>query len=172
MFKRNLTPEAFDAISFDKKEVRTPLKSNFLKNQDLILRYGLIVIFVLSLLLFLFVGILYFEYKQAIKSILRDHDSQKIEINLIKKELEDFMLIKPHDEVMDQAAHPIISYWGSIKARGKTKALIEFNGKRQLVALDHLFDSGWRVKKLFDEYLIIESESGTSIQVNQEEPAS
>jgi hypothetical protein len=172
MFKRNLTSDAFDAVSFDKKEIKSSPKINLLKNQDLILRYGLMAFCGLSLLLLLLLAILYFEYKQDIKLILKDHESQKIEINLIKKELKDFMLIKPHDEVIDEVPHPIISYWGSIKAKGKTKALIELDGNRQLVALDHLFDSGWRVTKLFDEYLIIESESGTSIQVNREEPAS
>jgi hypothetical protein len=172
MFKRNLTSEAFDAVSFDKKEINPPPKINLLKNQDLILRYGLMTFCGLALLLLLLLGVLYFEYKHEIKSILREHDSQKNEINSIKKELKDFMLAKTHVEKIDETPNPIISYWGSIKAKGKTKALIELNGNRQLVALDHLFDSGWRVTKLFDEYLIIESESGTSIQVNREEPAS
>lgn len=172
MFKRNLTSDAFDAVSFDKKEIKSPPKINLLKNQDLIFRYGLIALCGLSILLFLFVAILYFEYKQEIKSIHKDHESQKNEINLIKKEIKVFMLAKPHDEEIDEKPHPIISYWGSIKAKGKTKALVEFNGNRQLVVLGHLFDSGWRLAELFDEYLIIESESGTSIQVNREEPAS
>ena len=172
MFKRNLTSDAFDAVSFDKKEIKSPPKINLLKNQDLILRYGLMAFCGLSLLLLLLLGVLYFEYKQKIKSILKDQESQKSEINLIKKELKDFMLVKPHDEEIDEKPHPIISYWGSIKAKGKTKALVEFNGNRQLVVIGHLFDSGWRLAELFDEYLIIESESGTSIQVNREEPAS
>lgn len=172
MFKRNLTSEAFDAVSFDKKEIKSPPKINLLKNQDLIFRYGWIALCGLSILLFLFVAILYFEYKQEIKSIHKDHESQKNEINLIKKEIKVFMLAKPHDKEIDETPHPIISYWGSIKAKGKTKALVEFNGNRQLVVLGHLFDSGWRLAELFDEYLIIESETGTSIQVNREEPAS
>jgi hypothetical protein len=172
MFKRNLTSDAFDAVSFDKKEIKSPPKINLLKNQDLILRYGLMAFCGLSLLLLLLLGVLYFEYKQEIKSILRDHDSHKNEISLIKKELKDIMLAKSHDEEIDVRPHPIISYWGSIRAKGKTKALVEFNGNRQLVILGHLFDSGWRLAELFDEYLIIESESGITIQVNREEPAS
>jgi hypothetical protein len=119
----------------------------------------------------LLLSILYFEYQHEIKSILRDQESQKIEINLLKKELNEFMLVKSHDEVIDDAPLPVINYWGSIKVKGKTKALVELNGNRQLVVLGHLFDSGWRITELIDEYLIIESESGTSIQVNREEPA-
>jgi hypothetical protein len=172
MFKRNLTSDAFDAVSFDKKEIKSPPKINLLKNQDLILRYGLMAYCGLSLLLLPLLGVLYFEYKQEIQSILREHDSQKNEISLIKKELKDFMLAGPHVEKIDETPHPIISYWGSIKAKGKTKALVEFNGNRQLVVLGHLFDLGWRMTELFDEYLIIESESGNSIQVNREEPSS
>lgn len=172
MFKRNLTSDAFDAVSFDKKEITPQPKINLLKNQDLILRYGLMAFCGLSLLLLLLLGVLYFEYKQDIKTILKDQDSQKNEINSIKKELKDFMLTKTHVEKIDETPHPIISYWGSIKAKGKTKALVEFKGNRQLVVLGHLFESGWRLAELFDEYLIIESESGTSIQVNREEPAS
>jgi hypothetical protein len=172
MFKRNLTSDAFDAVSFDKKEIKSPPKINLFKNQDLILRYGLIALCGLPILFFLFVAILYFEYKQDIQSILKDQESQKMEMNFIKKELKDFMLVKPHDEEIDEKPNPIISYWGSIRAKGKTKALVEFNGNRQLVVIGHLFDSGWRLAELFDEYLIIESESGITIQVNREEPAS
>jgi hypothetical protein len=171
MFKRNLTSDAFDAISFDKKEIKSPAKINLPKKHEPMFRYGLITLCGLSLLVLLLLAILYFEYKHEIKSILRDQESQKIEINLLKKELNEFMLVKSHDEVIDDASLPVINYWGSIKAKGKTKALVELNGNRQLVVLGHLFDSGWRITELFDEYLIIESESGTSIQVNREEPA-
>lgn len=78
----------------------------------------------LSLLLMLLLGVLYFEYKQDIKTILKDQDSQKNEINSIKKELKDFMLAKTHVEKIDETPHPIISYWGSIKAKGKQKHLL------------------------------------------------
>lgn len=172
MFKRNLTSDAFDAISFDKKEIKSPPKINLPKKHELMFRYGLMAFCGMSLFVLLLLAILYFEYKHEIKSILKDQEYQKIEINLIKKELKDFMLVKLHDEVIDDVPHPIINYWGSIKAKGKTKALVELNGNRQLVILGHLFDSGWRITELSDEYLIIESESGTSIQVNREEPAS
>ena len=172
MLKRNLTSDAFNAISFDKKEINSPPKINLPKKHGLIFRYGLITLCGLSLLVLLLLAILYFEYKHEINSILRDQEYQKIEINLLKKELSESMLVKSHDEVIDDAPLPAINYWGSIKTKGKTKALVELNGHRQLVVLGYLFDSGWRMTELFDEYLIIESESGISIQVNREEPAS
>ena len=46
------------------------------------------------------------------------------EINLLKKELNEFMLVKSHDEVIDDAPLPVINYWGSIKVKGKKKRLL------------------------------------------------
>jgi hypothetical protein len=172
MFKRNLTSDAFDDISFDKKEIPGPPQINFSKKHELMFRYGLITLCGLFLFVFLLEALIYFDCKDDIKSISREHELYKNEIHLIKKELRNALLAKQHDEVLDGVPPPVISYRGTIRAKGEVKALIELSGARQLVLLGHQFEAGWRLTELLDGYLILKSQSGRSIQVNREEPAS
>lgn len=171
MFKRNLSDDAFDAISFNKKETSVMPKINFLKDHEDILRYGLVGLSGLFFLFLLMGTWIYFEYKDDMKITSRVIELHKIQISEIKKELKDLSLIKPPNKSEDEQPNPIINYWGSIKAKGKVKALVEINGTRQLVAIGHLFDSGWHLSQMFDEFLVIESQSGISLQINREESA-
>lgn len=169
MFKRNLTTDAFDAISFDKEEISPPIKVHSLSDQDRLLRYGLIAFCGILLLISFLVVMLYLDNKEKFNALQREHELHKIEFNLLKNEVKEKSLTVESIEVKHDDQHPAISYWGTIKTEGKTKALIGLNGVRQLVSINHVFELGWHISELFDEYLIIKSDSGNSVQINREE---
>ena len=168
MFKRNLSSDAFDAVSLEKNEMSAPLIS-LLKGHNPVLIYGALFFSAVILTISFLLGAFYFEFKAQIERMTRSYELLVIQTNSIKEELKIEGLRKTHDELSEVESYPHIVYLGTIKVKGVTKALVEINNSRQLVMVGQSIDSGWHIAEIVDDHLISKSEAGAVVKVMREE---
>ena len=152
MFKRNLSSDAFDAVSLEKNEMTAPLTS-LLKDQNPVLIYGAL-------------------FKAQIESMTRSYELLVIKTNSVQEELKTEGLRKTHDDLSEVESYPHIVYWGTIKVKGVKKAFVEINNSRQLVMVGQSIDSSWHIAEIVDDHLISKSEAGAVVKVMREESGS
>lgn len=171
MFKRNLSSDAFDAVSLEKNEMTAPLTS-LLKDQNPVLIYGALFFSAVVLTISFLLGAFYFEFKAQIERMTRSYELLAIQTNSVQEELKTEGLRKTHDELSEVESYPHIVYWGTIKVKGVTKALVEINNSRQLVMVGQSIDSSWHIAEIVDDHLISKSEAGAVVKVMREESGS
>jgi hypothetical protein len=171
MFKRNLSSDAFDAVSLEKNEMTAPLTS-LLKDQNPVLIYGALFFSAVVLTISFLLGAFYFEFKAQIERMTRSYELLVIQTNSVQEELKTEGLRKTHDELSEVESYPHIVYWGTIKVKGVTKALVEINNSRQLVMVGQSIDSSWHIAEIVDDHLISKSGAGAVVKVMREESGS
>lgn len=71
-------------------------------------------------------------------------------------------------EVMEHPLH--LKYMGVFKSGNLQKALIETDQGGVLFALEQMVDQNWRLRKIFEDYLVLEAVSGQQVTIYKERP--
>lgn len=177
MLKRLIHPENYDeqiAVNYSKRSSQDVLKSSSIRRRlKSIQHISMFVNFLTSVVLVYAVV----EISSCIQDIKRELLAGQAHIKKLHDLMYDTIQAKPAAQkivdkdlaVMDAIEHPThIKYMGVLKSGNTEKAFIETEQGGILFSPQQMVDSNWKLKKIFEDYLVLESSLGQQVTVYKE----